>query len=183
MDFDKCLKGRRSIRKYKKKPVPWKKLAFVLDAARYSPSAGNLQNWRFILVDDKEKRDKISTACLGQKWMNQAPVFIIVCSDNSATDKFYKNSKYPTQNCAVAIQNIMLKAHSLGLGTCWIGAFDERAIKRDLKIPDNISLEGIITLGVADQKPAMPKRLDMNNLLSFNEWDNKNRDSMFPLKK
>ena len=183
MNIDNCIKGRRSVRKYKDKKLPWKKLAFILDAARYSPSAGNLQNWRFIIIDDKEKKDKISTACLGQKWMNQAPIFIIVCSDNSTTDKFYKNSKYTTQNCAVAIQNIMLKAYSLGLGTCWVGAFDERAIKRDLKIPDNISVEAIITLGYPDQKVEMPKRMDLGTILSFNEFGKKDPDTMFPLKK
>lgn len=183
MNFDKTLQGRRSIRKYKKKAIPWKKLAFILDAARYSPSAGNLQNWRLIVVDNKDKKNKISTACMGQKWMNQAPIHVIVCSDNSTLDKFYKNSKFPTQNCAVAIQNIMLKAFSLEIGSCWVGAFDERAIKRDLKIPDNISVEAIITLGYPDQKVEMPKRMDLGTILSFNEFGKKDPDTMFPLKK
>jgi len=183
MNFDKILQGRRSIRKYKKKAIPWKKLAFILDAARYSPSAGNLQNWRFIVVDKEELKDEITSACLGQKWMNKAPIHIVVCSDNSTIDKFYKSSKFPTQNCAVAIQNIMLKAHTFGIGSCWVGAFDERAIKRDLKIPGNVSVEAVITLGYSDQKLTMPRRLDLGTLLSFNEFGNKDSDSMFPLKK
>jgi len=183
MDFDKCLKGRRSIRKYKDKKIPWNKLALILDSARYSPSAGNLQNWRFIIVDEEEKKEKISTACLGQKWMNQAPVFIIVCSDNATIDKFYKNLKFPVQNCAVAVQNIMLAAYSFKIGSCWIGAFDEMEVKRELKIPDNISVEAIITLGYSFEKPEIPRRTDLNNLLHFNEWKGKAKDSMFPLKK
>lgn len=183
MNFDRILQGRRSIRKYKKKAIPWKKLAFILDAARYSPSAGNLQNWRFIVVDKQKTKNKIATACLGQKWINKAPIHIIVCSDNSTLDKFYKNSKYPVQNCAVAIQNIMLKAFTFGIGSCWVGAFDERAIKRDLKIPNKFSVEAVITLGYPDQKLAMPKRLDLGTILSFNEFGKKDSDSMFPIRK
>lgn len=155
MDSIKAIKERRSIRRYLDKEIKLEIVSEILEAGSYAPSSGNIQNWRFLVVKDKKKREEIADACLGQTWMNQAPVHIVVCSDNRDINAMYKkrSEKYSVQNCAAAVQNILLAAYDKGLGTCWVGAFNEDRIKRILFIPDNVSVEAVITIGYSAYKP------------------------------
>ena len=155
MDSIKVIKERRSIRRYLDKEIKLEIVSEILEAGSYAPSSGNVQNWRFLVVKDKKKREEIADACLGQTWMNQAPVHIVVCSDNRDINAMYKkrSEKYSVQNCAAAVQNILLAAYDKGLGSCWVGAFNEDRIKRILFIPDNVSVEAVITIGYAAYKP------------------------------
>ncbi len=183
MDFDKCLKGRRSIRDYKDKKINITDLNKILDAARYAPSAGNLQNYRFIIVEDGEKRKKLAEACLDQEFVAKAPISVVVCDDSEDVVRHYgkRGKLYAIQNCAVVIQNIMLKANDLGLGSCWVGAFDEDKVRAILKIPDSIRPEAIITIGYSNEKAEMPRRYDLKDLVYFEEWNITKRGSIFPL--
>ena len=183
MDFDKCLKTRRSVRDYKDKKINIADLNQILDAARYAPSAGNLQNWRFIIVENEEKRKKLAEACLDQEFVAKVPVVIVVCDDSEDVVRHYgrRGKLYSIQNCSIVIQNIMLKANDLGIGSCWVGAFDEDKIKALLKVPDSIRVEAIITLGYSNDKAEMPRRYDLKDLVYFEEWDITKRGSAFPL--
>jgi len=174
MKFEKALKGRRSIRKFKEKKLSKNSLGSILDAARYAPSAGNLQNWRFIVVEDEKTKEKIAKACLGQKWMVRAGALVIACSDDSDVKRIYGNKSdfYGRQNCAAAVQNMLLKAYSIGMSSCWVGAFNEDDIKNALKIPGDIKIEAVLCFGHSDEKPNMPKRTDLRNLVHFEEWGN-----------
>ena len=118
MDVEKCIKERRSIRRYSDKKVSLSDILDIINCARYAPSSGNLQNWCFIIVKDKKTKSEIVDACLGQDWMHDAPVFIVICSNREKIASYYEKhkNKYSIQNCALAAQNLMLKAHSLGLG-------------------------------------------------------------------
>ncbi len=174
MEINKCIKNRCSIRKYKDKKVDESKIIEIIDSGTYAPNSGNLQNWRFVVVNEEDKKEKISKACSNQVWMNQAPAFIVICSDESEVKRhFGKNAtKFSEQNCAAATQNMLLKAHDLGLSSCWIGGFDEKKIKEILNIPDkdNLKVETIITIGYANEKKAESERYALKELIYFNDW-------------
>jgi len=173
MEIDQCIQERRSVRKYNSKKVSWDNVAEILEAGIQAPCAGGIQNYHFIVVQSSKKRGLISKACR-QSWMSQAPVFIVICNDKQKTKKFYEDvgEKYSTQNCAVAAENILLKAHSLGLSTCWIGSYDEIELASILKLPENVNPDMIITIGYSDSKPKAPRRFSLDILTYFEEFGN-----------
>lgn len=171
MDVMQAILTRRSVRKYKDVPIPRSVIADILSAGQHAPSAGNLQNCRFILVDEEEIKDQIAEASFSQTWMKSAPVFIVVCADTSKIEKFYPGrgaSLYSSHNAAAIAQNMILVATSHGLGTCWVGDFNERLITRILKISDEYRPHMIITFGYANEKVPKPAKLGMNVLVYFN---------------
>ncbi len=186
MDFKRVINSRRSIRKYLEKEVSWELVSEILDAGVKAPSAGNIKSYKFIVVTDKKKKDEIAVASLKQSWMKGASVHIVICSDKGNIKKFYneRGLLYSTQNCALAAENMLLKATSLDIGACFVGAFDEKAVKRILKVPNGLRPEIIITLGYPDERPLLKKSIDLENLVFFDEYGNKKRDtSPFPLEK
>jgi len=160
MEVEEAIRNRRSVRKYLDRPVEEKKIRRVLDAARWAPSAGNLQSVEYVVVKDRETRDRLSSASYGQAQPSDAPVNIAVCVNFSKISHYGKRGKelYSLQESGACIQNLMLTAHSLGLGTCWIGAFDEGKAKGILGVPDNVRVVGIITVGYPDEKPGSSRR-------------------------
>src|SRR3989338_3968486 len=132
MELDQVIKERKSVRKFKSLNVPWYIISERLEAAIQAPSSGNVQNWRFIIIRNKETREKIAKICDEQYWMLKAPMLIVVCSEVTKIKRMFGargEALYAVQNCSAAIQNMLLKAHELGLGTTWIGAFDETKLK------------------------------------------------------
>jgi len=185
MEIKEAIRKRRSIRKYLKKPVDDKLIAEILDTAKFAPSSGNIQNWKFIIVTDPKKIKELATASLNQTWMNHAPVHIVVCNNMLNIKRLFKErgeKLYSIQNCAAVVQNILLTAYSLGLGSCWVGAFDKEAVKRILKIPGkdikvNAEPEAIITIGYSSDKIfQVPHRHELNELTFFEEWDKKEKE-------
>lgn len=178
MDTLECIATRRSIRKFLDIPVEFEKIGNILDAGRYSPSAGNLQDWKFILVTDPQLRAKIASACVEQYWVATAQVIIIVCTDPDKTKRFYgkHGEKYSIQNGAAVVQNMLLATHSQGLGTCWVGAFEDESIKRDFSIPDNIIIQAILPIGYPDEKVPMPMRFTLENTVFIESWGNRIKD-------
>jgi len=175
MDLDKCIKERRSIRKYKLKKVEEREINLLIDAARHAPSAGNVQDWKFIIIKNESKKELISNICSKQTWMNQAPVFIVVCSEIKDLKRTFGKDyeTYAKQDCSAAVQNILLKATDLKLGSCWIGGFNENDIKSVLKIPENdtVKVEAIITIGYSDEKVSFD-RYPLKNFIHYDEWSN-----------
>lgn len=175
MQLDKLIILRRSKRKYLDKKVPFKKLAQILDMARYAPSAGNLQNWKFIVITEKKTREQISEACLKQYWMNNAPVFIIIAGDLAVAKPLYhsKAEQYTIQSCANSAILMQLKALDLGLGTAWVGSFAEKTIQRILKMPDSTKPIIILTLGYSAE-PSLKKKMNpLSNIVFFDKYGNK----------
>jgi len=161
MDALDCIFGRRSVRKYTQQPVEWEKVGRIIEAGINAPSSGNIQNWRFIVVTDNESRKKLADASLQQYWMASAPVHIVILSDVEKVIQFYGirgERLYAIQNCAACIQNMMLAAYAEGLGSCWIGAFEEEMVVRTLSIPDTNRPQAIMTIGYPDEKPKQPPR-------------------------
>ncbi len=177
MNFDKVVKDRRSVRRYKDTKVSMEKLNKILDSARFAPSAGNLQNWRFVVIENEKKKKELAKAAYGQNFVEHAPIVIVVCNEPEEVVRFYgKRGKfYATQNCAAVVEHILLKATDLGLGSCWVGAFDEDEVVNILKITDDIKPEAIITIGYSEEDYEMPTRYDLNNLVYFEEYGNKKK--------
>jgi len=179
MELFEAINKRRSIRNYSEEPVEWDKVVKILESAIRAPSSGNVQNWRFVIVTDKKLRSKLAEASLQQYWMENAPIHIIVCSDNFEIKKLYgeRGEKlYSIQNCAAAIQNMLLTATALGLGSCWVGAFEDEAVARILGISGDVTIQAIITIGYTHEKPMPPMHLTLEDVCYFEKYKNKIKD-------
>ena len=188
MELDKCIVGRKSIRSFKSNDVDHKLIAECLNAARYAPSAGNSQNWKFIVISDKSLRSQVVKLCDDNEWMVSAPVLIVVCSDLSKITKFYGSrgeALYSIQGVAASIQNLLLKAHDLGLSSCWVGTFDEVELSRILNIPGDARPQAIICLGYSKLDEESIGREPLDNFVFYGSWGNRldNSRSAFPLSK
>ncbi len=184
MEFDEIMRGRRSIRKFLDVPIEFDKLMDVFEAARWAPSAGNIQGWRFVLVRDHEMKEKIAYACYEQYWMVDAPFFVVVFSVAEKYKDFYGergSEVYSYLDAGAAIQNLLLKAHEQGLGACWVGAFDEDALHEILAAPSKVRIVGVIPIGYPDEKPPAPTKEKLVDLvfLDYYEARIENVDALF----
>lgn len=173
MELQECIINRASIRKYLPKSVPVEVLGEIMEHARLAPSAGNAQNWRLVIVFDKEKRAKIAEAA-GKPWMKDAPVHIAVCNFSKKLTSLYgaRGKLYSIQDCAIIASYIQLLAVDKGLATCWVGAMNEQKIAEILKCPDDVSVEAIITLGYPEAEEAKSKiRNEFIDLCFFEQTD------------
>ncbi len=173
METLEAINNRRSIRKYLEKPVEFEKITTILDAARKAPSAGNLQDWRFIVVSEKVLIKQASEYCIEQYWVQTAPILVVVCAVPEKHEMFYGlrgKRLYNVQDCAAAIENFMLAATDLGLSTCWIGAFEEAKISTLFSIPPEVRPQAIITLGYGDETPPEKTLVPIENLVFFNRY-------------
>ncbi len=146
MDVLDAIKKRRSVRHYSAEAVPEGALSRVLEAGRVAPSAMNYQPWHFVVVKDAEMRKKLSGGKFA-KFLQECPVVIVGCGDTK------KSPEWHTVDVTIALQNMVTQATSEGLGTCWIGSFDENAVKEALDVPEHYSVEAMLALGYPDEKP------------------------------
>jgi nitroreductase len=140
MDVFEATQQRRSIRNYQDKPVEREKLERILEAARLAPSAKNLEPWHFIAVTDPGKRKGLSGGTWA-KFLTQSPLVIVACGDKKASPDWY------AIDVALAVENMVLVATSLGLGTCCVGSFNEKDVKTALKIPENYEVLVMLAVG------------------------------------
>ncbi len=176
MDLLWGIKSRRSIRKYLQKPLEFDKLTAIIEAGHYAPSAGNIQDWKFVLITDKGLIENIGKHCMEQYWMATAGAMICVVSNEEKCERqFGLRGKrlYTVQDNAAAIENMLLAAHALGLGACWVGAFDEEYIGNLLGIPDSCRPQAIITLGYPDEKPEEKELASLQTCVYFNSFGNR----------
>ncbi|MGQ9759807.1 MAG: nitroreductase family protein [Candidatus Methanomethylicaceae archaeon] len=140
MDVFEALERRRSIRSYLPDPVPENIVERILEAGNLAPSAGNIQPWHFIVVTDKAKRAALSAGRFA-KFVSEAPVVIVGCGNERASPKWY------AIDTAIAMQNMVIAATGEGLGSCWVGSFDEDEVRRLLKIPEEYRVIAMLTIG------------------------------------
>lgn len=155
MDLIEAIKTRRSIRKYKSTPVEDEKITECLEAARWAPSANNSQPWEFIVVRNPETRRKLAEIHRYGRFMAESPVVLVFIADPGKSSNWYHG------DVAVAVQNFLLAAHSLGLGTCWMGVLNtpfERPIKELLGIPKELVVLCTVSLGYSDEKPERSRK-------------------------
>jgi nitroreductase len=175
------IKQRKSVRDFLDRPVEREKIMMCLEAARLAPSASNSQPWRFIVVDDKELKDRLCDAAFGglyfiNSFCKTAPVMVVVISEKSKflarIGGMFRGVKYYLIDIGIACEHLVLEAEDLGLGTCWIGWFNERGVKSVLGIPKDKKIDILIALGYYDRAKLGPEhgREPMDKIASFNAY-------------
>lgn len=168
MDVLSAIQGRRSIRKYSNKPVEKEKLLRVLEAARLSPSAKNQQNWRFIVVQDGETRERLTEA-IGQPFVGEAPIILVCCGTEPESIMRCGQPRY-TVDLSIATAYMILEAYEQGLGTCWLGSFDEGKVKEVLNIPEEVRVVSITPLGYPNESPFQRERKALDEIVSYDKY-------------
>ena len=185
MDTLQCIKTRRSIRKFLDKKIPDSALWQILEAGNLAPSSGNIQNWRFLVVEDEAKKKMIAKAALNQSFIASAPVVVLVFSDTKVVEAKYGDrgkNLYAKQNIANAVENMMLAAWNFGVGSCWVGAFTDTLLRKEFVIPDFAEIHAIIPFGYPAEMPRMPSRLEFADVISFEKFGQTMRgQEVFPL--
>ncbi len=165
------IEKRKSIRSYKPQEVSEEDLNYVLEAFRKAPSAKNLQPWKLIVVRDRKKIDDLAVACNNQTFLKQAPVLIVACAlENKAYGKLggYMNS-FPV-DIGIAMEHLILAATEKGLGTCWIGAFNEKLVKDVLDIPDNVRVVALTPLGYPAEEGRLRGRKSLSEIVCYDRY-------------
>jgi nitroreductase len=169
MDVQQAIRTRRSIRHYQSQPVEPEKLTQVLEAARLAPSASNQQNWKFIVVRDPQIRQRLADACPGQSFVGEAPVILVCCGTDPDAVMLCGQHRY-TIDLAIATTCMILQAHELGLGTCWLGRFDETRFKAILGIPDPVRVVAVTPLGYPAEAPAARPRKSLDEIVCYERY-------------
>jgi nitroreductase len=173
MEVFEAIRGRRSIRAFKPDPLKEGDLEKILRAGISAPSAGNCQPWEFVVVRDQKIKQRLVRAALGQSFIAEAPVVVVVCANVPRTARRYGRrgaELYCIQDTAAAIQNMHLAAYALGYGTCWIGAFDEDAAAEAVQTPPDVRPLAIIPIGKPAEKPAPTPRLPLSRVVRENKF-------------
>jgi len=164
-----AIRKRRSIRSYQDREVEEATLNQVLEAARLAPSANNRQEWKFVVVREKVIKQRLAEAANGQTFVAQAPVVIVACATESQSVMMCGQPRY-TVDVSIAVAFMVLQAAALGLGTCWIGAFDETTVKNILRVPENIRVVAITPLGYpTGEYPSRPRK-ELSQITSFETY-------------
>ena len=170
MDVYKVIATRKSVRAYLDKDVPEEVIARLLEAARLAPSASNRQEWRFVVVRDPETRKRLVGAAHGQQFVGQAPVVLACCAETDGHVMPCGHQCYPI-DVAIAVDHITLCAAAEGLGTCWIGAFDEEQVRQILSIPSQIRVVALLPVGYPqDPAPVEKTRLPLGEIVKYERW-------------
>lgn len=170
------FKTRRSIRKFSDRPVDWNILYDIAEGAMNAPCAGNVQNYKIILVEDKNMKSELGKLAFQQYWLSDAPAVMVVTRDNYHLCELYPNEgkTYAIQNTAAMIENILMIAHFYGLGACWVEAYDNEVLKEHLGIPGELTVDAIIPIGYPLENPSVTKDPMMQHMF-FEKYGNKKR--------
>ena len=168
------VKRRAMIRAYTSDPVPEEKIQRLLEYAIRAPSAGNLQPWEFIVVKDPAVRAKLAKAAFDQTWVATAPVIIATCADIQRVGKRYgsRGSFYSLVDTAFASLLILLGVVELGLGACFVGAYDSIEVAKIFGLPDHVRPVGLITIGYPAERPRRPTtpKIPLSKRVHFDKW-------------
>ena len=151
--FD-AMRESHSVRNFKPHLIPEATISRILEAASWAPSAGNLQPWYFYVVTNTELKERIADACFGQEQVADAPAVVVIMADPARSNERYGErgaQLYCLQDTAAAAQNMLLAAAGLGIGACWVGAFDEVAVQNMLEAAPRLRAVAIICLGYSDE--------------------------------
>ncbi len=172
MEVFEAITKRRSIRKYKDEPISEDVLLEVLRAGQLAPSAKNLQPWRFVVALNKEVRERLVPACANQKFVGEAAAVIAAVGINPS---YIMRCGVSAQivDIGIALTHMVLAATEKGLGTCFIGAFNQEEVKQVLEIPEEYQVVDLITVGYPAEEPPPRPRLPLEEIVFFNKWEHK----------
>jgi nitroreductase len=176
MNIYKALNERRSVRKYKTDPVPDEKLKRVLEAARVAPSWKNQQCWKFIVIRDNEQKKAVS-ACVPDSnpakraVTETAPVVVVLCADPQGSGN-QDNKDFYMLDAGIAMQQLMLAAHAEGLGTCWVGWFEEEIARAACGVPADYRVVALTPLGTPEVLSSKRARKELEEIVFSEKWGN-----------
>ena len=180
MNFSDLIQKRRSVRGYSDRPVAKADILKCLEAARLAPSACNSQPWHFIVIDQPELRARVAERIFSglysmNKFAKGAPVLIAVVSEKmkflASLGGQVRDTRYCLMDVGIACEHLILQAQELGIGSCWIGWFDEKALKQELKLSRDKKIDIVIALGFPEEDKAVPKtRKTLAEISSFNKY-------------
>ena len=163
MEVFEAIKNRRSIRKYKSGQIPRGTIDKLIEAGRLAPTAANKQRFKLVIVDDTDTKEKLAIACNDQMFVGTASSVIAGTVD--------QDWKWNQVDLAIVFEHIVLEAFELGLGTCWIGAFNEEEVKKILNVPRNIRVVALLTLGYPDESPESRPRKAVKEIVSYSKYE------------
>ena len=182
MEFDSVIEKRKSVRTFTQKKPNWKKLIEAIDTTTQNPFAGNHNNLKYLIIENKKTIKEVSKIA-EQPWISLSPSLIIVCSDDShLEDKYGERGRvYSRQQAGAAIQTLLLKIVDLGLSACWVGAYSDEILKQKLKIPQHIQIEAVIPIGHENtkEKQHKEKKIELENTLFWEGWQQDKRTPLF----
>ncbi len=174
MDIYDVIRTRRSVRTYRSDPIPNEVLLRVLEAARIAPSGSNRQPTRLILVQDPDTKQKLVPLCHDQAFIATAPYLIVACGRDLKYNRGEWMGRYSMLvDVAIAVDHLTLAARAEGLGTCWIGSFNNAALKKFFKLPDDYDVVALTPLGYPEGDPfTEPEgRISLGELVRWNDWN------------
>jgi len=170
MSILKVIKNRRSIRKFQQKEISKEIIDKLIEALIWAPSAGNLQSRKFYFVFNEKIKEDLSKASRDQwSFIAKAPLVIVGCTDEKKVEYYGERGKnlYSICDASVSIQNMMLLAHEQGLGTVWVGAFDEKEVGKILNLSDKLHPIVIVPVGYPVEKPSAPPRVSKSEAIQI----------------
>jgi nitroreductase len=156
--------GRRSIRRYEDKEIPENVLDQILEAGRQAPSAVNRQPYRLVVVTDSNLKKELKG--MFSRFLEKAPVVVVGCADINAR----LTGKWATIDTAIALENMVIQAWSQGVGSCWIGSFNEDKIKKALKVPDKWKIVALVSFGYPAEEPKQRKKKQKDEIFAYNQF-------------
>lgn len=162
MDVMTAIRGRKSIRRYRSKEIPVEVLEEVLEAARLAPSAGNRQAWELIIVTNRDTKEKLVPLCKNQRFVGECSAFLAAVE--------VPGQRWTMTDLTIMMDHITLAAYEKGLGTCWMGAFDQDAVGQLLGVPQDRSVAVCLTLGYPDEEPAARSRRSSRELFHWEHY-------------
>lgn len=172
MDIVECIEGRTSIRDFGPDPVDDETVKEALRMANLAPSAGNLQARDFVVVRNAHTRKALAEAAYGQDFIRTAPVVVVCCANLERIGHYGARGRslYCLQDVAAAIQNMSLYLHDKGLGSVWVGAFDEERARAAVGVPPHVRPVALVPFGYPAEKGVHRRRLSLDSLVHWEKW-------------
>jgi len=170
LDLIEAIKTRRSVRRFKPSSIPDRLIQSLIDSARHAPSAGDTQPWEFIIVKDKNVKERLAQTHAFSDFVGEAPICIVVLGNEKISPNCF------TIDVACATENLLLAAHSLGLGACWVAVYDplnpnfERHVRAVLNVPPHLRIIAMVPIGYPDEKAEPRKLREFNQILHYDKY-------------
>lgn len=180
MNFDEIVRARKSVRSFKKKKVNFRDILDAVEAANQGAFAGNHNHMNYLIVENKETIEEIARHC-EQVWIAEAPVVVLVFSDDKHLENMYgeRGRVYSRQQAGAAIKVFMLKLTELGLGSCWVGAYDDPKIRTKLGVPQDLQIEGVIPIGYSNDLKEKKEKRSIESTIYWERWENDKKPTTF----
>ncbi len=182
MEFDAVVRKRRSVRAFSKASVDWRAAMTAIDAALQGPFAGGQNNLKFMIIEHPGTIKSVASN-VGQSWISNSQLLIVVCSDDSRLEELYgeRGRVYSRQQAGAAIGAILHKLVDLGYGSCWVASYADEVLKDLLNVPQHVQIEAILPVGKTAPARFVEKKRKktLESTVFWESWGKKKRPALF----